>query len=243
MARYFRRSYRRYSRSGARGRYRRSRYSFGRRTASKYRNTRSARQMTQNSLYQIVTTNTHLLTIAKKGTSPNFKYYGTQGVDLSGALIANNMYKNLTNVFDQVRVERINIKITPLANTFTAGNTMQFSLFTAVDRNGFATVGEVTMDLLRSYQSYKSTIYGSSSSNKIPNHYVSIDYNTLVEKSAYYTSKLKPPCGFIALGVEAPIEDAMDKTVSLSVEITYDVRMRGVRLDSSDITNSVSSIN
>lgn len=241
MARYFRRSYRRYSRSGARGRYRRSRYSYGRRTASKYRNTRSARQMTQNGLYQIVCTETNSLTFTSVAVEGNNKYFAFSLEDLGPTLIENTMYKNLTNVFDQVRIERIGIKITPLGNDLATANAQQFTLFTCVDRNGFRP--EITLPQIRSYQSYKSTIYGSSSSNKIPNHYVSIDFNTLVEKSAYYTSKQTPPTAHYLVGVEAAYETAVTKQVFFNVEITYDVRFRGVRLDTGAISATVSAIN
>lgn len=234
MAKFYRRRYT--SRSRRRTYGRRVRYSRFSSKKSAFTNGRSARQMTQNSLFQIAYTTQFDYTIAVNSTFKSTLI--NVGLILKEAV----MHKTMSDCFDQCRIERVVMKISPVATNMAAGGNY-YSVFTALDRNGFAAPDTLTQNNYRSYSSYKETSYSSAASNKAPVHTVSFNNNTLFEKSAYYNTKKVIPTPFVALGVV--LSGAVTGAAinyGLRVEFSFDVRYRGVRHDASAIANEVSAV-
>lgn len=147
------------------------------------------------------------------------------------------MHVAMSNVYDQFRVRKVTLKITP--SSTTEQSTAYATLFTVFDRNGFPQ--DVSLESLLTYSSYKQTAYSMTASNKAPIHYVSWENNTLFEKSRYYSTKLKPQAGYIAVGTMLPAPLTQDSAVKLIYNIswTFDITYRGLRMDPSVIGTTI----
>lgn len=230
-------SYRRYPRGF--GRYIRS---YGRRYSSvgKIRTTRnvraSAQNMTQGGKFTITAHDVATLTInqANQGTG--------QVLELPTLIRNSPMHKNLSNVFDQYRVEKLILKVrdagTSTANGYTC--TMLPVVCSIVDRTGLA--GGLNLDQMRTYSSYKETLL-SANNDISPTHTVYIGASTLVESSEYFDTKQTAnfPKVYLAVVLPSVIPNSADAehpysyTRQLSIDVEAQVRYRGVRLDTTVI--------
>lgn len=147
------------------------------------------------------------------------------------------MHMAMSNVYDQCRVRKVTLKITPASSN--AADSTYTTLFTAFDRNGFPE--GVTAQTLQTYSSYKQTAYSANTTNKAPVHYVSWENNSLFEKSRYFSTKTKPQTGYIVVGSGLPVAPGAGNSVKLMYNIcwTFDITYRGLRADSSEIVNAI----
>lgn len=232
----FRSSYSRspYRRSYSSFRGGRARWGAGKKTAWYNRNNKAAYSMAGGQNVQITTVETFDLTVAIGQSN----VYSQIPIDTS--LTTSVMHQNMSNVYDQFRIRKITMKFQP---TGTPGgndaNKLYSTFYTAMDRNGFA--DGVTLDMIRTYQSYKQTVYAAVASNKAPVHYVSWTNNTLFEKSRYFNTKLTPTTETVLAGVSLPANVAgAAATFSFTVTIQYDLTYRGLRADTSAIAAGIS---
>lgn len=189
----------------------------------------SAANMTQNGLFNINAKLNATLTIA---AGSSYKLYT---VDLGNLVAAAPMHGQLSNTFDQYKIEKVSIKVRPAGNTVeqVAEQATYITLFSAVDRSGFA--DNIDGDTVRTYQSYKETVYPSNG-DTCPTHYISVGPTDIVNKSQYFDTKTKAAAPSILIG-SSMMSTAPEGgiTTQYSIEIDAQVRYRGVRLD----TNSV----
>ena len=140
------------------------------------RNNRAAAQMVGGQNTQITVVHNAEITVGAGLAG------GMVNMNLADLLRLSVMHINMSNVYDQCRVRKITLKFTP---TLTPGEgaaaTYSYAtFFTAMDRNGFA--AGITVDQLRTYQSFKQTVYANMQAIGPPTHYVSWANNTLFEK-------------------------------------------------------------
>lgn len=230
-------SYRRYPR--AFGRYFRS---YGRRysSAGKIRTSRnvraSAQNMTQGGKFTITAHDVATLVITQGNNGTG------QAIELPTLVRNSSMHRNLSNVFDQYRIEKLVLKVrdagTSTANGYTT--TMLPVICSIVDRTGVA--GDLDLDKMRTYSSYKETLL-SANNDISPTHTVYIGASTVVESSEYYDTKQLTtfPKVYLAVCLPAIIPNSGDAdhpysyTRQLSIDVEAQVRYRGVRLDPSVI--------
>lgn len=226
-------SYRRYPRSF--GRY--IRY-YGRRysSANKIRTTRnvraSAQNMTQGGKFTITAHDVKSLEITQGNTGTG------AAIELPTLVRNSSMHRNLSNVFDQYRIEKLTIKIrdagTSTANGYTT--TMLPVICSIVDRTGLA--GGLDLDQMRTYSSYKETLL-SANNDISPTHTVYIGASTIVESSEYFDTKQLTtfPKVYVAVVLPSAVANSGDAehpysyTRQLSIDVEAQVRYRGVRLD------------
>ena len=218
--RYWRRYYRRYYKS---------RYN----SANKLRLSKnfkaSANNMTQGGTFNISVHDTDTVEILS-GRAGNFK-----AVNLPAKISSSQMHKYLSYVFDQYRVEKLNIRIRPLGDSIaTLGNPA--ILFTCVDRTGFAASADI--DIIKTYGSYRETMV-SGSKDVSPTHYVAIGASNLVEFSAYTDTKRTVTFPNFIWGFYFAANVNQNTTVAVSIEIDAQVRYRGVRLDTGAVSTQV----
>lgn len=158
-----------------------------------------------------------------------------QLIDVGNELRIAPMHVAMSNVYDQFRVRKVTLKITP-ASTVNS-DPVYTTFFTVFDRNGFA--AGVNVASLQTYSSYKQTAYSANATNKAPVHYVSWENNTLFEKSRYYPTKSKPQAGFIETGSSLPVAPNAAVTLTYNISWTFDITYRGLRADSSEIADAV----
>ena len=186
------------------------------------RNNRAAANQSQTQFVQATTVTNQVITISSGATS------NTVVMDPSEALLTNQLAQSFSHVYDQYRVRKISIKITPLGSSTEY---YYYTVGTAIDRNGFKP--SVTLSDIRTYSSYKQSVYAAASSNAIKPHYVTIQNDTLFNKSAYYSTKLKPQMPVVALAVgysvNAPVAGI---ATSFTIELKFDICYRGIRYDS-----------
>ena len=220
-----RRYYRRYYRNYYRNKYRFS--SVGKTRLS--RNFKaSANNMTQGGTFNISVHDTDTLTIGS-GNNGNFKSF-----NLPAKISGSSMHRYLSNVFDQYRVEKLVVRIRPLGDSLVVGNPA--ILFTCVDRTGFAAGTDIST--IKTYGSYKETLV-SGSKDVSPTHLVGIGASNLVEYSSYTDTKRTVSFPTFVWGLYFAGNVASDTTVAVSVEIDAQVRYRGVRLDTGDVSTQV----
>lgn len=178
---------------------------------------------------------TYMSTVSQNITNPYKSIFET--IDVGNELKSAAMHVAMSNVYDQFRVRKVTIKITPASTT--AADAVYATLFTVFDRNGFA--AGVSVDSLQTYSSYKQTAYSTNATNKAPVHYVSWENNTLFEKSRYFSTKLKPQAGHLAIGntLSAAPSVATPMNLVYNISWTFDVTYRGLRADSSLIADVV----
>lgn len=227
---FYRKSY------GFRSAYKPYRKYSGRRSFSKFsgnwtkRNNRAAANQTQQTNMQVsvVQTQTH--------TIPLNEDDATTTLNLASVLTLSTMHIALSNVYDQYRIRKIVIKVTPTGVNPSPGN-IYYTLSSAVDRNQFG--ANTTTERLMTYSSFKQTPYSSTASNRAPTHYISISQDTLFAKSAYYSTKGVAVTPHIALSTRTPSNLAAETEFKYSICFQFDITYRGVRLDTSAIDASV----
>lgn len=221
--RYWRRYYRRYYR----GKY--NSYTKSRMT----RNFKaSANNMTQGGTFNIssrLTAQCVFDSIPVDGANNQSKH---TLLNIPAAITQSAMHIQLSNVFDQYRVERLVIRVRPIGdNSQTPSLTQPSLLFTAVDRSGFN--ASATIDQFRTYGSYKETQI-SGAKDISPTHTVYVSQSNLVEWTTWSDTKSMVSFPSIALGVFFAHIPA-NITVNLAVEFDFQIRYRGVRLDTSSV--------
>lgn len=156
-------------------------------------------------------------------------------IPIATSLTNSVMHQNMSNVYDQFRIRKITMKFQPTGTPGGAdANKLYSTFYTAMDRNGFA--DGITLEQIRTYQSYKQTVYAANASNKAPVHYVSWTNNTLFEKSRYFNTKLTPTTETVLAGVALPGNvAAAPAPFGFTVTIQYDLTYRGLRADTSNI--------
>lgn len=227
---FYRKSY------GFRSAYKPYRKYSGRRSFSKFsgnwtkRNNRAAANQTQQTNMQIsvVQTETHTISLNDDDA--------TTVLNLATVLSLSTMHIALSNVYDQFRIRKIVIKVTPTGVNPSPGN-IYYTLSSAVDRNEFN--GIATTERLMTYSSFKQTPYSSTASNRAPTHYISISQDTLFAKSAYYSTKGVAVTPYIALSTRTPSKLASETEFKYSICFQFDITYRGVRLDTSPIDATV----
>lgn len=218
--RYWRRYYRRYYRG---------RYNSLYKTRLSRNFKASANNMTQGGTFNISCHVTDELTIPAT-TTGSYKPF-----NIATTISASDMHRYLSNVFDQYRVEKLSIKLRPLGDSLTAlGNPA--ILFTCVDRTGFAQ--NVDVNTLKTYGSYRETMV-SGSKDVSPTHYVNIGASNLVEFTTYTDSKRTVSFPTFVWGSYFAGRPSASITVAVSIEIDAQVRYRGVRLDTGNVSTQV----
>lgn len=226
-------SYRRYPRGF--GRYIRS---YGRRysSAGKIRTSRnvraSAQNMTQGGKFTVTAHDVASITINQGNAGAG------QAIELPTLVRNSSMHRNLSNVFDQYRIEKLILKIrdagTSTANGYTT--TMLPVICSIVDRTGLA--GGLDLDQMRTYSSYKETLL-SANNDISPTHTVYIGASTIVESSEYYDTKQLSafPKVYVAVVLPSAVANSDDAehpysyTRQISIDVEAQIRYRGVRLD------------
>ena len=190
----------------------------------------SAQNMTQNGKFNInVRTTVGLIWAGSSGSPVQFAF---NDIDVPALLAASPMHLQLSNVFDQYKIEKATIKILPNIGPAAPSNVTSFiSFFSVVDRTGF---NNPTIDQLRSYGSYKETNW-SWTDSPVP-HLVYIGQSDVVSKSTYYDSKVTAVFPKIKVGGDLGASQTSSVGWTFSVEIDAQVRYRGVRLDTSQVS-------
>lgn len=227
---FFRKSY------GFRSAYKPYRKYSGRRSFSKFsggwakRNNRAAANQTQQTNMQVsvVQSQTHTVPIDEDDA--------TTTLNLASVLTLSTMHVALSNVYDQYRIRKITVKITPTGINPVPSN-IYYTLSSAVDRNQFGP--NTTTERLMTYSSFKQTPYASSVSNRAPTHYITITQDTLFNKSAYYSTKGVAVTPHIALSTRLPSTTPNQTEFKYSIYFQFDITYRGVRLDDSAINTTV----
>lgn len=207
----------------------RARWGAGKKTAWYNRNNRAASAMAGGQNVQITAVETFVLDVQIGSANVH------RQIPIATSLTNSVMHQNMSNVYDQFRIRKITMKFQPTGTPGGADAGKLYSTFyTAMDRNGFAE--GITLNQIRTYQSYKQTVYAVSASNKAPVHYVSWTNNTLFEKSRYFNTKLTPTTETVLAGVSLPANVAgAVASFAYTVTIQYDLTYRGLRADTSDI--------
>lgn len=170
-------------------------------------------------------------------TIPNTSNTGITILDVGEKLITAPMHVAMSNVYDQFRIRKVTMKISPTKALTSVNDPSYYTLFTTFDRNGFT--GVASLPVLQTYASYKQTSYSGDSSNRAPVHYVSWENNTLFEKSRYFSTKKKPVAGFVFMGNYVPVNPTGELTPSYSISWSFDITYRGLRADASAIVDTV----
>ena len=210
-------------------RYYKSRYS----SANKLKLSRnfkaSANNMTQGGTFNISVHTTDQITITATHNA-SFKPF-----NLPSKISASEMHRYLSNVFDQYRIEKLNVKIRPLGDSITSlGNPA--ILFTCVDRTGFAAGADIST--IKTYGSYRETMV-SGSKDVSPTHYVAIGASNLVEFSAYTDTKRTVTFPNFIWGMYFAGNVTNNVDLAVSIEVDAQVRYRGVRLDTGAVATQV----
>lgn len=223
---YYRRYWRRYWRRYYRGRYMNS--------AAKTRMTRnfkaSANNMTQGGTFNISMRSVETVPVSQ-GTNKEAHAI----LPIAASITRSPMHIQLSNVFDQYRVERIAIRVRPIGDASAPALQQPSILYSAVDRSGFA--DSATLEQFRTYGSYKETQI-SGAKDVSPVHSVFVSQSNLVEWSTWSDSKSMVNFPTVVMGVFFAYL-AADTSVKLSVEYDLQIRYRGVRLDTSAVATRV----
>lgn len=199
----------------------------------------SASNMTQNGRFNISVKTTFGVVIGAN------EAVGVHKVDVPNVILTSDMHKQLSNVFDQYKVEKCTMKFSPI-NSVSLEPALgaevlpgYAAFFSCVDRSGFA--ANVTIAQLRTYGSYKETTWPVNGDSITP-HVVSIGQSDLVSRSEYYDTKHRAKFPEVMVGYEfaSGIQHA-ELTVNVTVEFDVMVRYRGVRLDTTGVLAYIST--
>ena len=187
----------------------------------------SAANMTQNGKFNVSTKFVKTLNLAI-GDANTF-----DPVDIANELVLADMHRQLSNVFDQYRVEKCTLKFNLLINSANINTGIgHITFFTACDRSGFA--ANASVGSIRTYGSYKETTW-SMNGDTNPAHYVNIGQADLVSKSEYYDSKKKAAFPQVVVGIDLGEAVVAPKALTVTCEVDAQVRYRGVRLDTTGV--------
>lgn len=229
MANYKRRSY-----AGRKTYYKRARSVRAITTSKAFK--ASAANMTQNGKFNINVRS--VVTITWSGSSTSPVAIATNSVDVPALISSSPMHRQLSNVFDQYKIEKATIKFLPQYGNSPEASVLSFlNFFSVVDRTGFNTVN---IDQLRSYGSYKETTFSLTGDTPAP-HMVYIGQADVVGKSTYYDTKTTASFPRIMVGGDIGNPIATEKSFTFSIEIDASVRYRGVRLDTSNVSTRLST--
>lgn len=201
----------------------------------------SAANMTQNGVFNIsVRSSIDHETAAATQAGSIVQKIGK--FDIATVVASSPMHQQLSNVFDEYKIEKVSIKISPAGHSeFTGTYTINYlEFFACIDRTGFAgdNIGEdaITIDKCRTYQSFKSInwpINGDSTSKL----YINIGQSDIVNKSKYYDSKGKAVIPELMTGMSLPSGGTTAHWL-FTVEIDAQVRYRGVRYDNRTVNTA-----
>ena len=190
----------------------------------------SAMNMTQNGKFNVNVRTTIGLSWGGSELTP--VQFAFNDLDIPALLAASDMHRQLSNVFDQYKIEKATVKILPNIGPAAPTNaTSYISFFSVVDRTGF---NSPTIDQLRSYGSYKETNW-SWNDSPAP-HMVYIGQSDVVSKSTYYDTKSTAVFPKVKVGGDLGASQTTSLAWTFSVEIDAQVRYRGVRLDTSSVS-------
>lgn len=228
---YGRKPFNKFSRRGTR---------YGRKGAWYNRNNSAAKQMAgfQNVQITHIESITHTLPLGDPLTTPLTSFF--HALNIAEVISDSNMHEQLSNVYDQFRIRKVTMKLTPLVTSQVGNDTnaIYYTLFTVIDRNGFAAGDEISLETLQTYQSYKQTAYSTAASNKAPTHWLSYYNSSMFEKSRWYNTKKRATDAFVMCGTYSRTNTAA-RTVEYQVEFTFDVTYRGLRMDLSEISTTL----
>ena len=187
----------------------------------------SSANMTQNARFNINVATPITLSIST-GTNATWDIQ-----DIGSLILNSNMHGALKTVFDQYRIEKVKIKITPVViPSGLSGACTYLTIFSALDRTGFQTQN-LTWNLIKTYSSYRETCWPING-DSVPPHIYKAGQSDLVEKTSY-TDTFKAasfPSGLFGISINAT-NTGNAITLTVSIEIDAQVRYRGVRLASS----------
>ena len=195
----------------------------------------SAQNMTQGGKFTVTSHDVKSIQIDQGNAYNGFN------LDLADLIWKSAMHKNLSNVFDQYRIEKVIVKIRDGGagglNGFST--TMLPVLASIVDRTGTAV--SLNLDAMRTYSSYKETQL-SGNNDVSPVHYAYIGASTVVEASQYFDTKNaasfpKLYCA-VVLPANVPNSTGADPYAylrNLTIDVEAQIRYRGVRLDTTVI--------
>lgn len=195
----------------------------------------SASNMTQNGKFSISAKFMIPIDVAQQQSS------GVVDVDVPNQILISDMHKQLSNVFDQYRVEKCTLKFNLMANPSQAGETsvVHCAFFTAIDRTGFAP--GVGVQQLRTYGSYKETTW-SLNGDTNPPHFVSLGQADMVSRSTYYNTKHAAEFPKVKCGIDLTTQAAQNVQFKCTVEVDAQVRYRGVRLDTTGVLARINTL-
>lgn len=216
-------------------------YGYGKRYGGKKRSVKaitqsrsfkaSAANMTQNGVFNISVRDLISIDIANGSANNIVKF------DIASKIASAAMHTQLSNVFDEYKIEKVSLKISPAGHkAVVAGEytVAYIEFFTSIDRTGFSDLGiaetALTIEKVRTYQSFKSInwpVNGDSASKM----YVNIGQSDIVNKSKYYDTKGKAVVPELVAGICLPGNATAATTFDFNVEIDAQVRYRGVRYD------------
>lgn len=187
----------------------------------------SAANMTQNGKFNVSTKFTTTLNVPLNEASVMVK------LDVANAIVLADMHRQLSNVFDQYRIEKCTLKFNLLINStnINAGYA-HVAFFTACDRSGFSDTA--TVGSMRTYGSYKESTW-SLNGDTNPPHYVNVGQADLVSKSEYYDSKKKAAFPQVVAGIDLGEAVTAAKAITVTCEVDAQIRYRGVRLDTTGV--------
>lgn len=197
----------------------------------------SASNMTQNGVFSINVRSPLTLNIPANNNAT------WQTLDIPAAITGSDMHRQLSNVFDQYRIEKLTVRIKPVITTDPTGSNNSLfsylSFFSCVDRSGFS--NSITLAQLRTYSSYKETNWAANGGDTPRSHVINIGQADLVSRTEYYDTKstAKFPTVCVGYDVGQTVTDQLSN--SFTVEIDAQVRYRGVRLDTSNVSTRISS--
>lgn len=187
----------------------------------------SAANMTQNGKFNVSTKFIKTLNFANGDSAVMEK------LDIANYVVLADMHRQLSNVFDQYRVEKCTLKFNLLINSSNLNAGVgHVAFFTACDRSGFATNASVSS--MRTYGSYKESTW-SANGDTNPPHYVNIGQADLVSKSEYYDSKKKAAFPEVVAGIDLGEAVTQAKAITITCEVDAQIRYRGVRLDTTGV--------
>lgn len=196
----------------------------------------SAANMTQNGVFNISVRDVISLEVAT-ATSTKISLF-----DVASKIASADMHTQLSNVFDEYKIEKVSLKLSPSGHTtldLQDGYTASYiEFFTCIDRTGFATIPvqqqqntDLTVEKVRTYQSFKS-INWPTNGDTASKMYVNVGQSDIVNKSKYYDTKGKAVIPQLVAGVSLPANVVTQNTIfNFNIEIDAQVRYRGVRYD------------
>lgn len=186
---------------------------------------RSAANMTQNGLFNISTVQFGEMILLNSGIQGDKMYKRFDAIDVGTLIQSCQMHESLKRVFDQYRVEKVTLKITVGAASFSGFPVMTCA---CVDRTGFA-AADMDINVLKTYGSYKEVSSATDGSNVKP-LFINVSQSDLVSRSLYTDTYNRATFPSVAFGFYCNnLLNQNNPTVSFSVEMDAQVRYRGVR--------------